>query len=253
MSPVGKVEVFVKIILCSLIGFMVVHRTISILRRGRLVAREHHHRLRYLYVVVVIPFCFSIGAMTTVTLITSAIVLLTPYLFALIVENRRRRAFQRETVEFYDELIFFARSGRSLRAALSAVAEDPRFGFYSRELAAGVLNGAPGPELKQVSMLARARELEKILQSGGRVVDRLRFFRRLHRLEEKFRRKSSIATQQVRAQALITVLLYAGLAILQLVTGTLKPGSIWFLGSLPPLIFGLWVLGRMARRFRWKV
>ncbi|PWU16634.1 MAG: hypothetical protein C5B49_10385 [Bdellovibrio sp.] len=164
------------------------------------------------------------------------------------------KRFSRETLEFYDELLLELRIGRSVRSAFEHIQQDRRFSFYTQESIQCVLKGNnPASAFKNSQMKNRIMELRRLLDAGGRIVERVQFLRRNHRIQEGFRRRSRIATQQVRSQAAVVVLLYLGLLAIQLNAGTVRLFSIWVMAGNLLLMLGLISLRWVMRSFKWKV
>jgi Flp pilus assembly protein TadB len=256
-----EVQMFLKLILGLSIGCLVCRRTIIVLKRAHIMSTSHSNQLQWLYLAALLPSVFVASSHFVWWVLTWMIVLVVlPVLLAAVIEGRRRREFVAETGDFYDELILEMRGGQSLRSSLENILNLRRYGFHTLEMAAFALQSTtdvaqqPDFESTRDPMLRiRARELCELLYSTHRVLEQLLFLRWLHRLQERFRRKSSSVTQQVRAQAAVVVCLYAGLCGLQVVFGHLSIFSFWVVGSGSLLFLGLMTLQYILRSFRWKV
>ncbi len=244
------------------IGLLITHRTVHLLKITNIIAVEHEKKLRWLYFVspIMLLLLNSIGH-TKLFWLFNLIYFMVPFLAAELVERYRAHQFVNETRDFYDELVFEVRSGNSLRSSLDRIIGGPQFGFYTREMVGVALKNADRVVLstwfsrsKHERMTnQRVVELRRLLQFSGKILERLQFLRKIHQLEQKFRRKSRVATRQVRAQALIVVILYAGLLILQISTGFTRWNSPFVSLSAALLLLGLFVFFCLMRSFRWKV
>lgn len=235
------------------VGLVIASRTIAIIERANIIAIDRRHQLRFLFLNGFVPILVEHWTSSLIAfLVVSVVQLLLPLLLAWLVENRRILGFRSEVHEFYDELIFAIRGGQSLRSVLTSVRDSSHFGFYTREMVSRVLSKS-GSGGRSAEIEERVVELQLLLQSSGRILERIHFYRRRHLLEEKFRRKSRTATQQVRAQTGIVCLMYIILLFLQLWTGLLNPTSPWIWISACLLLAGTLALFLVMRSFRWKV
>lgn len=244
-----------KLIFELVFGLLITSRTIHLLRSGNIIAVEQQKYLRWMYLItpLVLLFLSTIDALNLFWWI-SVLFFAAPYLSAIIIERRRARQFVSETLEFYDELVFELRSGNSLRSSLDRINNGSQFGFYTREMVGVALKGSESKSAISNKLTdKRVLELRRLLHASGKILERLQFLRRLHHLEEKFRRKSRVATRQVRAQAMIVVLFYFGLLFLEISAGLVKPFSLFVGASAVLLMMGLLVFHLLMRSFKWKV
>lgn len=238
------------------VGLVITSRTIAIIQHTNMVTGTNQRHLRWLHVNCLVPILLHRWTISLVPFfVWSFASFLVPLAIAGWVESRRIQRFRGETREFFDELALEIRGGRSLRSALGRIRGETRFGFYTREMIGYALQtgthekGFHHPEIGR-----RVGEIQRLLNGGGgKIMDRVQFFRKMHALADRFRRKSRAATQQVRAQALVVSLMYGALLIFQLVTNSVKGSSPWVYLSFVLLICGLLSLRWIMRSFRWKV
>lgn len=251
-----------NLILYSVIGLMVAHRTVHLLKFTDIIAVKNEKWLRCLYLIppIMLLLLVRIGHTNWFWMFAFVFFAL-PFVVAEIVERRRTREFISETRDFYDEMVFEIRSGNSLRSSLDRIMVGTQFGFYTREMISvslkntddSVSNRETLPRSCNKLIDHRVHELRRLLQSSGKILERLQFMRHVHHLEQKFRRKSRVATRQVRAQAGIVIMLYLGLLTLQLATGFTNLTSPFVFVSLSLIVLGLAVLFHIMRSFKWKV
>lgn len=255
-----------QLIFYLLIGHLIASRTVHLLKIANIVAVENENWLRCLYLMtpIMLLLLMRIGH-TNMFWLFAFVFFALPFMVAEFIERRRTRQFVSETRDFYDELLFEIRSGNSLRSSLDRIIASQHFGFYTREMVGVALKNNEETVSKREARppstsstrnkitQQRLLELRRLLCASGKILERLQFLRHIHHLEQKFRRRSRIATQQVRAQAAIVLILYVGLLILQLVTGFTKLDSPFVFVSLSLILAGLGTIYHITRSFRWKV
>lgn len=177
-----------------------------------------------------------------------------PLLIAAAIEQWRLREFKIESRHFFDEIVFELRVGQSLRAGLERIFARNQCGFYSHEIIEKVLHGvSQHPQYHDPCLVRRHQELVRLLNINSKVVDKVLFLRSMYVLQEKFRRKSRAATQQVKSQAVVVTLLYFILLIGQIRYSNLRIDSFWVILSAILLCGGLLLMRWILRSFKWKV
>lgn len=174
---------------------------------------------------------------------------LLPKIFSFLLEKQ----IEKHQLRLLDQLVLAVQSGRSLRAAISALAEAER-GFLHLSilnLQHAILYETSESSLRSACLKNLYGELSRIDKSNSKCADQLRSFRQQLKTLEDFRRRSGQVSLQIRMQAAISALLYAGLLVFTVTQfgfyqhrGLIAAsGTLFFVGMVTVFVIG--------RRNRW--
>lgn len=96
-------------------------------------------------------------------------------------------------------------------------------------------------------------ELKNIMNSSNKVLDQLKSYRSGLKLSKKFKTKVRQVTQQIRAQALVSILIYLMLAGISWSFLGLKRFPEVIVGSVLMLILGVRLIFKMGSRIKWNL
>ncbi|MBX3017092.1 MAG: type II secretion system F family protein [Bdellovibrionaceae bacterium] len=243
-----------SLMFCLLVGSLFVVRTNKILRILGYMSPMNGRIVMIAALAVTILASWMSRAPQFVLWTFALALFLSPKIVLSVVQRRRRRQFHNETSRFYDRMLLGVRSGVAAREVLRRISQDAGFGFHTRDLAdASLREDAALFETRDAEFRQRAEDLRRILSAGQRTADRLQSLRRSARMRERFQRKSRNATQPVRAQIGVILSLYIGLLAYQTSQDPEVMTSAWLLGSATLVFFGLYVIFRQQRSFKWSI
>jgi hypothetical protein len=243
--------------LVLVIGFIYIYRTIlnisSLQKFPEVFLNLFFRWLMYINIVLTVLHLFLSTAFV-VSAITLQILTLQNLenLFNLYL----RRQFSPELMRFVDEIILTMSTGRSFRDAFSSVCQQNNSYFIkkvleiqkSAQISSSETQLSWQDEPKFLDLWHLFRSLE---QNTSKQLEKLRAYRRQLFWEQNFRRMSTQATSQIKAQAIVLSVLY--FCLLGYVLKT-TAGSIvrWILVSLLLFFTGLLSLYLLGRRKAWK-
>jgi Flp pilus assembly protein TadB len=174
------------------------------------------------------------------------------FLFNLYLKHQ----FEAELFKFIDEIILTMSTGRSFRDAFVSICQQNESYFTKK-----ILEIHRSSQLNTIENIKNWQNEPKFLdiwhlfqsveQNSHKQLEKLRAYRRQLFWEQNFRRKSSQATAQVKAQAFVLTILYVALLIY--VIKTIGGNNIrWILMSLILYLTGLLSLYILGKRKPWK-
>lgn len=164
-----------------------------------------------------------------------------------------RHQFQQNLVNFIDEVILLMMTGKSFRDSFLHLTTNSQHFFHVklRELFAVGNFQTQFANSKHKELIQIAELVQSIEKNPHKSIDKLRAFRRQLHWAISFKRKSKLATTQIRAQAMILSFLYLALFVFVAHSQGSQMNSV-FLPSLILFLLGLISLFLLGRRQKWK-
>ena len=242
--------------LLSMIGFGIVVRTLQTYQHLNLFTQKQIKWMRNIAFVTILFLNFIFQGHLLVLWVLQFVIFLSPWCLATFVQGYREKIIQEQMIPILDSLIISMRSGNSLRSAIERYTENskPAVQMVLKEFIIS-LQYKKNREMMANSGKIRLffDELQGIDELAHKQVERLRSFKRRLMTERNFRRKSSQALMQVKAQAWIMTGMY--LFLLMYICyefGFSKNATLIFFASII-FITGLFLVLRMGRRYEWKL
>lgn len=166
----------------------------------------------------------------------------------------RKVLFRKQVVPMLDVLVLQMRSGRTLREALENSSGNlASIQYYVKELNS-LLQFGTGAHInsKDLYFSRIANELLAIHRTPVRSIERLKALRSRIRTEQDFRQRSQQATTQVKLQATVLSVLYAGLVSYVVCIYPWNQIEKYLVVSGFFFLLGLSLLLAIPRSFRWK-
>lgn len=241
----------VSILLTSL-GFVFAHR---ILRSSlqKIGLSNLHTRIFLVLAALMIVFFIILAPHPSLLWIFFGTLFILLKLLPQLFSRYQEKLIQSHTLRMLDHLILSVQSGHSLRASLAMLSrQEPSLLRVSWEnlVHAIAVENSPA-SLKSPSLKKLFGELSRIEKSQAKCVDQLRSLRRNLKTLEDFRRRSGQVSLQIRMQAAISTLLFAGLLLFMITqfgfyqhqTLILVSGTLFFIGVVTVFVIG--------RRLQW--
>lgn len=240
-------------ILISLFGIAIVYRNLSLLEKFEVINRR---KMLLCFIFLQLPlFLFVIFKEQIVfTLLFIGIFLLTLIFYRKIFMIFARMSYENCHLRVLDHLILLLKSGKSAQVGIKIV-----------------LNSFSGWEKIVFCALESIFELQKqerrspfdvnpfyfeemklILRSNHQIAEQLQSFREGLRIRNSLRRRSRQVLQQIRAQALVSILIYFVFLYVSFTHFNLKnlPGLIFISSTL--FLLGLFLIFKLGGRIKWK-
>lgn len=239
----------------SLIGHMLVHRTILSIARD-FAFSQHLIRSFLIFNLAVICVIAVISASTPITLwLFIGILLITLKFFPHILRFFLLRRLRASLIPMLDCLILGLQTGKSFRSSLHSAIEM-QTGWVRHQLmeVCDSLQMSKNVIAVKSALLKDFREeLLEIDRSQARCVEQVRALRRHLKMQEDFRRRSGQVTQQIKMQAIIVTALYFALLLFVIMQFGFNPHRSLIFWSAIIFFVGLFWIFLMGRRLKWKV
>jgi hypothetical protein len=237
----------------SLFGIAIVYRNLSLLEKFEVLSKKN---LSFYFILLQLPlFLFIIFKdQIQFTLIYIGIFSLTLIFYRRILIIFAESAYEKGHLHILDQLILLLKSGKSTQASLKIVLS----GFSSwqklvfRQLESIFeIKSTDRSNLFEVSSSFFV-ELQIILRSSNQVVEQLKSFREGLRIRHNLRHKSRQVTQQIRAQAMISVFIFATLLYVSFTYLNLKDSLEVVALSVLLFLIGFTLIFMIGGRIQWK-
>lgn len=174
-------------------------------------------------------------------------------LLPTVFSHYQEKLIQTQTLRVLDQLILGVQAGQSLRVSLSALIrqEASLLRIPLENLAHAMVFENSSASLKSKALRDLFNELSRIEKSQAKCADQLRSLRKNLKTLESFRRKSGQVTLQIRMQALISALLYAGLLLFVITQFGFRPHQGLIVASGILFFGGMVTVFVIGRRLRW--
>lgn len=242
----------------TLLLFLGLHRSYILFSEEKFLTEMQKMKLDNVFLVIIF---FNLFVLVLISPWLAWILILTE---TILIQNSRklieillRKKFPVKTLAFLDELVLLMNSGRSFRESMNAILLG-REDIYSLKLRQIVTSlslqassDVKNPTLADpISVLSV--QLLQVDQAPQKAIDRLRSLRRQWRWQISFQRKSSQATAQVRAQAMILSLMYFVLFFWVAMTQNLSRIRTVVGLSLVLFLTGVLLMVILGRRRKWR-
>lgn len=198
----------------SLFGIWIVHRTLSLLEKLEVLSTAF---LNILFWILQLPLYFYLYFKELFAFVTIYIGII---LIFLILEDKiihffYKKTFEKLHLQLVDRVILHLHAGKSAQLSLKCVWEDlngwEKRSFMSLEMIFKI-NSVPN---LQKSMFQKFfyDELALILKSSSQITEQMKSFRAGLATQQSLRHKSRQSVQQIRAQAMVCVVLYAAILL----------------------------------------
>lgn len=199
-------------ILISMFGMIIILRILSHLRKFQLINQKKQIQL---FVLFQVPFYLSLyfKELFAVSILYIGFFLVSLMLFQKILTFSVKKTHERRSILFIDELILMMKTGKSAQASLKlsylALSEWEKTVFkpclfcFEQEFQ----SNDPIHRLQKFYF----DELRLILNSSTKVIDQLISFREGMKIQRNLRHRSGQVTKQIKAQAVVAVVIYGGI------------------------------------------
>ncbi|MBC7743082.1 MAG: hypothetical protein H7061_12850 [Bdellovibrionaceae bacterium] len=239
--------------LLSLFGIAIVHRNLSLLENFEVISAR---KSRIYFIILQLPLYFMMifKEQTLLTFIYIGIFLLTFIFYRKILIIFALSTYENCHLQVLDQMILLLKSGKSAQTALKIVLS----GFSTWEkLVFRNLQTIFEIESFQLKPLIEKNhyyfhEMQIILRSPSHVIEQLKSFREGLRIQRNLRHKSRQVTQQIRAQAFVSIGIYIAIFCLSRSFLNLSASISLIFVSLALFLGGLACIFIMGGKIRWK-
>lgn len=244
---------FVFQILISLFGIAVIYRNLSLLEKFEVINKR---KMFLCFLILQLPlFLFVIfKEQITFTLLFIGIFLLTLIFYRNIFNKLAQSTYENCHLRLLDHLILLLKSGKSAQVstkiAFDCLSKWEKIVFGALESIFELQKQENSPTFDLNSFYFE--EMKYILRSNHQIADQLHSFREGLRIRHNLRRKSRQVTQQIRAQALVSILIFITLLYVSLTQfNLLQHLDVLFL-SLTLFILGFFLIFKLGGKIKWK-
>ena len=243
-------------LLVSLFGIASVYRILSLFEKTNLISSS---KLKIFFYFLQFPFYFNLifKELFVLVIIYIGIILTILILFDKIIDIFKEKSFELLHIYVIERIILLLKTGKSAQVSTKNVFDD--FTSWQKSVFIGLIEIFDDKFLKMDQMssanTSRARyfqELKTILCSTSHVVEQLKSYQRALRLQSHLLIRSKQATQQTKAQALVSLLIYASFIFLSHNYLKLELFSLTMLVSFILFCTGQVFIFRLGGKIRWK-
>lgn len=240
-------------ILLSLFGIAIVYRNLSLLEKFEVIGRKKMF-LCFLFLQIPLFLFVFFKEQITFTLLFIGIFLLTLIFYRRILKKLAYVTYEKCHLRLLDHLILLLKSGKSgqvgVKIAFASLSGWEKivfqefaaiFELYDQEkFAAFDVNRFYFDDLKM------------ILKSNHQIIEQLQSLREGLRLRYNLRHKSRQVTQQIRAQALVALFIFALFLFISFSNFNLKDHTEYLVVSITLFLAGFFLIFKLGGRIRWK-
>lgn len=240
-------------ILISLFGIAIIYRNLSLLEKFEVINKQ---KMFLCFIFLQLPlFLFVIfKEQIAFTLLYIGIFLLTLIFYRKIFLIFAQSTYVNCHLRVLDHLILILKSGKSAQVGIKIVfngfSEWEKIVFGALESIFELQKQEVRPTFDVNSFYFE--EMKLILRSNHRIVEQLLSFREGLRIRYNLRRRSRQVTQQIRAQALVSVLIYCVFLYVSFSQFHLQKQPMFFFISSALFVFGLFLIFKLGGQIRWK-
>lgn len=242
------------IFLLSMLGQVLVHRTLAMIAREFAISQRVIRSLMILNLAVIALFA-AISPSPISLWLFIGILLITLKLFPDIFRIFLLRRLSGALIPMFDSVILGLQSGKSFRFSLHAAIENQNGWMRNqlREIYNSIITSEAHIVTKSALLKDLQQELMEVDRSQNRCIDQVKALRRQLKVQENFRRRSGQVTQQIKMQAIIVTALYFALLGFVFVQFGFKEHQYLILSSAFLFISGLVIIFSVGRRMKWRV
>lgn len=240
-------------VLLSLFGIVIVYRNLSLLKRFEVISLR---KAQIYFVLLQLPLYISVifKEQSAFLFLYIGIFLLTLIFYRKILNIFALSTYENCHLQILDQLILLLKSGKSAQTALKIVLSGfsawERLVFRNLQMIFEIERQELKPLFEKNHFYFQ--EMQLILRSSSHVIEQLRSFRDGLRIQRNLRHRSRQVTQQIRAQAVVSVAIYIGIFCLSSAyLGLQKSTTLIFISVLLFLI-GFSSIFLIGGRIKWK-
>lgn len=239
--------------LISLFGITIVYRNLSLLEKFEVMSKK---KLSIYFVLLQLPLFLFIFFKEQCVFATIYIGI---FLITLIFYRKILIIFAKNTyvnchLQILDQLILHLKSGKSAQTSLKFVLSS--FTAWEKLIFRQLESIFEIKEFQQTNLIFTDpiyfEEMQNLLRSNNNLIEQLKSFREALRIRHHLRHKSRQVTQQVRAQALISVFIYISLLFISFNYLNLRNSMDCFYISVILFCVGLTLIFTVGGKIKWK-
>lgn len=243
-------------LIVSLFGIVFVHRNLSLLEKLEVLSPL---KIKVLFAFLLLPYVFNLffKELFTFVLIYIGIILITLIVFDKIIAYFMQKTFEKLHLQVIERLNLLLKTGKSPQTCTKILFDD--LSSWEKATFAPLnmifeIKIVPIDHFNTINHinLFYFNELSAILRSSSHVSEQLKAFYHALRLHFNLKQRSAMATQQVKAQALVCCFLYLGFLFLSTQYLGLNLNSITTALSLLLFISGQIIIFRIGGRIKWR-
>jgi len=241
-------------ILVSVFGLLVVHRFLFRLRNANFISREKSKVFFWVSLFPILSARFFKDPTILVT-VYIGIFLLSLILFYILFEKIMEIVFEKSKIQLLDSIVLQMRVGSSpqkaLVEALSSCTELEKKVFDPLKYIFVTNFSEQQIQIKLTKHYIL--ELRAILLSNSRILEQMQSFRDGLKIQHQFKSKTKQVTQQIKAQAMVAVLIYALLFFVSYFNLSLSQFPMLILCSCVVFLTGIFFVFKIGERIKWKI
>ena len=240
-------------VLLSMFGILIVYRNLSLLLKFELMSLR---KSQIFFIFLQLPLYVSIvfKEQSAFLLIYIGIFLIILIFYRKILNLLAISTYENCHLQILDQLLLLLKSGKSaqssLRIVLSGLSAWEKLIFSTLQTVFEIERQESKPFLEKNEFYFR--ELQIILRSQSHVIEQLRSFRDGLRIQRNLRHKSRQVSQQIRAQAVVSIAIYIGIYSLSSAYFDLKKSPALVLASVVLFLIGFGSIFLTGGRIKWK-
>ncbi len=241
------------LILLSMFGIVIVRRNLSLLEKFEVISVK---KSIIFFVILQLPLYFNLvfKEQSAFLFYYIGIFLLTLIFYRKILIFFSNSTYEKCHLQVLDQLILLLKSGKSAQASLKIVLSS--FSVWEKMIFRNLqtIFEIDQQEIKPLTEKHQFyfQEMHTILRSSSHVIEQLKSFREGLRIQRNLRHKSGQVTQQIRAQAMVSVIIYVGIFSLSHAYLNLKNSIALIFISLLLFLIGFGTIFIFGGRIKWK-
>lgn len=240
-------------ILISLVGIAVVYRNLSLLEKFEVITKK---KMFLCFIVLQVPLFLFVFFKEQIafTLLFIGIFLITLIFSREIFEKLARITYEKRHLLLLDQLIFLLKTGKSAQTSLKSLLQGLTTWEKNVFRPLEFIFEIQSVEKKSILMPNQFyfEELKVILKSNHKISEQLISFRSGLKIRRNLRHKSRQVTQQIRAQAIVAILIYLVFLFVSFTYFNLKAQIMLLFTSLVLFAIGLISVFLLGGKIKWK-
>ena len=240
--------------LLSVFGLVVVNRFLFRLHKVEIISQQKTHVLFWIFIIPILFFLFFKDPIIILS-VYIGIFLLGLILFFILFEKIMQSVFEKSKIQLLDSLILQIRVGHSPQKALAEALYcssklekkvfDPIKYIFSTDFS--------DEQIQFQFTKHYILELRTILLSSSRVVDQIQSFRDGLKIQFQFRHKTKQVTQQIKAQAIVALMIYVLIFFISYSNLGLHEYPRLMMVSALMFMAGLILVFKLGGSIKWKI
>ncbi len=239
--------------LISLFGIAIVYRNLSLLGKFEVISPR---KIYFWSVILQLPLFLFVffKDQIVLTLLFIGLFSLTLIFYRKILMKLARMTYEKRHLRVLDHLILLLKSGKSAQSSLKVVIDS--FSTWEKLIFHELETIFEMKEHQKVDLFQMNEiffsEIKIMMRSNHQIAEQLKSFREGLKIRHNLRHKSVQVTQQIRAQALVAVFIYAILLFISFEYFNLKSSLGLLFVSLAMFSTGLALIFLVGGRIKWK-